>query len=93
MQSKIIKVTVLALSLGMLGGCADMAQVEKAQATADAAMSKANEAYKLAQKVHSIASDASYSAKQAQETADEALACCNANSEKLDRMFEKAMAK
>ena len=93
MQSNIIKVTVLALSLGMLGGCADMTQIEEAKAAAAAAMDKATDAYNLAQSSHTIASEAAYSAQQAQSTAEAALECCNANSSKLDRMFQKAMMK
>lgn len=92
-MSKIIKVSVLALSLAMLGGCADMTQVEEAKAAAAAAMAKATDAYNLAQIGHGIASDAAYTAQQAQSTAEAALECCNANSQKLDRMFEKAMMK
>ena len=93
MQSKIIKVSVLALSLGMLGGCADMTQIDAAKAEAAAAMAKATEAYNLAALGHGIASEAAYTAQQAQSTANSALECCNANSQKLDRMFEKAMMK
>lgn len=93
MQSKLIKVTALALSLGLLGGCADTTQLAKIQAAADAAMAKATEAHNLATTGHGIASDAAYAAQQAQATADSALECCNANSSKLDRMFEKAMMK
>jgi uncharacterized protein DUF3359 len=92
-MSKIIKVSILALSLAMLGGCADMTQVEEAKAAAAAAMAKANDAYNLASIGHGIASEAAYAAQQAQGTADAALECCNANSQKLDRMFEKAMMK
>lgn len=97
MQSKIIKVGVLALSLAMLGGCGNMKQmqadIDAANAAASAAMSKATEAYNLASKGHGIASDAAMAASKAQATADEALACCKANSDKIDRMFEKAMMK
>ena len=93
MQSKIIKVTALAISLGMLGGCADMTQVEEAKAAAAAAMDKATDAYNLAQIANTTASEASYAAQQAQSTAEAALACCNDNSSKLDRMFQKAMMK
>lgn len=93
MQSKIIKVSVLALSLGMLGGCADMTKVDAAKAAADAAMAKATDAYNLASISHNIASEAAYTAQQAQATAESGLECCNANSQKLDRMFEKAMMK
>lgn len=93
MQSKIIKVTVLAISLGMLGGCADMTQIEEAKSAAAAAMAKANDAYNLATIANEVGSEANYAATQAQATADAALACCNDNSSKLDRMFEKAMMK
>lgn len=93
MQSKLIKITVIALSLGMLGGCADTTLIDQARAEAAAAMAKANDAYDLAQISHTIASDAAYSATQAQATANAAMECCNANSSKLDRMFEKAMMK
>ena len=93
MQSNIIKASVLALSLAMLGGCADMTQIEEAKAQAAAAMAKANDAYNLAQTSHNIASEAAYAAQQAQSTAESAMECCNANSAKLDRMFEKAMMK
>ncbi len=92
-MSKIIKVSVLALSLAMLGGCADTAQLEAVKASAAAAMAKATDAYNLASIGHGIASEAAYTAQQAQGTADAALECCNANSQKLDRMFEKAMMK
>lgn len=92
-MSKIIKVSAIALSLALLGGCADMTQIEEAKAEAAAAMAKATEAYNLATLGHGIASEAAYAAQQAQATADAALECCNNNSQKLDRMFEKAMMK
>jgi hypothetical protein len=92
-MQKIIKVSVLALSLAMLGGCADMTQINEAKASAAAAMSKATDAYNLATIGHGMASEAAYAAQQAQSTADAALECCSANSQKLDRMFEKAMMK
>ncbi len=93
MHSKIIKVTLLAVSLGMLGGCTTTEQLEEVKSMANAAMGKANDAYNLAQIANTTASEASYAATQAQATADAALACCNDNSSKLDRMFQKAMMK
>ncbi len=97
MQTKIIKVGVLALSLAMLGGCADMkkmqADIQANSAAAAAAMSKANDAHSLATKAQGTASDAALAASSAQASADEASACCKANSDKIDRMFEKAMMK
>ena len=91
MQSKIIKISILALSLGMLGGCAAPAAVDNG--VAEAALAKAQDAYNLATNAHEMASEASYAAEQAQNTADSAMECCNQNSQKLDRMFEKAMMK
>ena len=93
MQTKLLKVLVLAISMVLVGGCADMKQVEAAKAAADAAMERANDAYNLAQNAHTVASDAAYAADQAQKDAQAALACCNDNANKLDRMFQKAMMK
>ena len=93
MQTKLIKISVLAFSIGLVGGCADMSQVEAAQKAAADAMAKATDAYNLAQNAHTVASEAAYNADQAQKSAEAALACCNENTSRLDRMFEKAMMK
>ena len=93
MQTKLIKLSALVLSMGLVGGCADMTQVEAAKAAADAAMARANDAYNLAQNAHTVASEAAYAADQATKDAQAALACCNDNASRLDRMFEKAMMK
>jgi hypothetical protein len=92
-MQKLIKISVLALSMGLVGGCADMTQVEAAKAAADAAMARANDAYNLAQNAHTVGSEAAYAADQATRSAEAALACCNENASRLDRMFEKAMMK
>jgi len=93
MQTKLIKLSILALSMGLVGGCATTEQIQAVEAKADAAMARANEAYDLAQIAHTVSSEADYDAKQAQKSADAALACCNDNANKLGRMFEKAMMK
>lgn len=94
MQTKIVKATVLALSLGMIGGCAEMAaQIEQAQASAAEALARANDAYDLAQNASNTANEAAFAASEAQAAADAAQQCCNENSDKMDRMFEKAMMK
>lgn len=85
-MSKIIKVSAIALSLSLLGACASTKQIEAIQATAESALSKANAA-------HTLATQANSAAAEAQKAAAAASECCKANSEKLDRMFEKAMAK
>lgn len=93
MQTKILKASVLALSLGMIGGCADVAYIEQVKATADAAMERADEAYDLARSASNTANDAAFAADEARHAAETAQQCCNENSDKMDRMFEKAMMK
>ena len=93
MQMKTIKITLLAASIGLIGGCADTAQLEEVRSMASAAQAKADDAYNLAQIANTTASEASYAAQQAEATATAALECCNSNSSKLDRMFQKAMQK
>lgn len=93
MQTTLIKASVIALALGLAGGCADTTQLEEVRATANAAMERANDAYNLAQNAHTVGSEAAYAADQAQKDAQAALACCNDNASRLDRMFEKAMMK
>jgi len=93
MQTKFIKISILALSMGLIGGCADTTQIDAVKATADAAMAKATDAYNLAQNAHTVASEAAYAADKASKDAQAALACCNENSRRLDKMFEQAMQK
>ena len=93
MLIKLTKIFALALVLGFAGGCADMTAVENAQSTADAALAEAKHASAQANNAMNVASEAAYAASQAQADATAALECCNDNSARLDRMFEKAMMK
>jgi len=93
MQFKTVKLALLAASVAVVSGCADNTQLKEVQSMAAAAMTKANEAYNLATVANTNASDANFAAQEAQNTANAALECCNANSSKLDRMFQKAMSK
>lgn len=45
------------------------------------------------ERAQSTADSAAAAAAKAQATADEALACCHANTEKMDRMFKQSMNK
>lgn len=94
MLIKITKIFAIALVLSFAGGCADMSQQMNAiQATADAALAEAKSASAKANSASSAASAASAAAAQAQADATAALQCCNDNTARLDRMFEKAMMK
>jgi hypothetical protein len=93
--------------LALLGGCATTDAVTKAQATADQAMQKANEADANANAAKAAAAQASQkadeanananaaksTADEAKSTADAAKAESAATSEKVDRMFKKTMQK
>lgn len=86
--------------LALLGGCAGTDAVTKAQATADQASQKADQAMAAANTAKAAADQASQKADQAnatadaaKSTADEAKAESAATSEKLDRMFKKTMQK
>ncbi len=95
------------ISVGLLGGCATTDNVAKAQATADQALQKANEANSNTNAARSEAAQASQKADQALRTAQEANSTANAAkaesekamqevnalSEKIDRMFKKTMQK
>ena len=100
MKRTLIKVTFFAAVLMILGGCATVEQLnevraiaENAQSAASSAASAASSAASAADSATSTANSAASAASAAQSAADAANACCNENSSKLDRMFEKAMQK
>jgi hypothetical protein len=93
---------VAALAL-MLGGCASdqlkkdvadaKASAEQAQAAADKAQKSADAAKARADAADARALAAENRAETALESARGANMCCIGNSEKIDRMFRKAMTK
>lgn len=94
MKRTLMQVSVLALVLGLLGGCAATPQqIDEVKAMAQKAMDTANDANGTANNAMSTANEALDTARKAQSAAENALDCCNANSSKIDRMFEKAMRK
>ncbi|HEX7062602.1 MAG TPA: Lpp/OprI family alanine-zipper lipoprotein [Woeseiaceae bacterium] len=100
MMSNIIKVSALALVLGAAAGCANTAERDQLQATVDQAARDAAAAKSAAEAARAAADSAAQAARNAQATADEALAaaeeaqsCCDANRDRLERMFQKSMSK
>jgi hypothetical protein len=87
-MKKFVAPVVLALGLGMLGGCATVTKEELAavRATADKAATDAAAAKASADK-------ASAAAAKAQASADAANACCKDTQTALDRVFKKSMKK
>ena len=77
---------VVALSLGLMAGCASTTELEQAQADSQRALEVAEEAKKLAE-------EASSKADRAQSAADSANQCCQNQQQKLDRALERMQQK
>lgn len=98
MKRNIIKTTGFAtlftiISGCAMGGCVTTEQLAAVEAMAKSAQAAADGAAKSADEAMAAANRAMDAAAGAQSAADAANACCNENSNKLDRMFEKAMQK
>ncbi len=95
MQTKLIKITFLAVSVALVGGCETITkqQLAEVRSIATSAAADANQAMGQANNALQVANEANITAIEAQKTSQLALECCNANSQKLDRMFQKAMMK
>ena len=100
MIKNILKVSAAVLVLGLASGCASTEAIEKAQATADSAARDAAAAKSAAEAARATADSAAQAARGAQSTADQAMsaataaqACCDANRDRLERMFQKSMSK
>lgn len=98
MKRNIIKktgfATLFAVIIGCaLSGCVTTEQLAEVRAIAEGAQAAADRAAGSADNAMAAANRAMDAAEGAQSAADAAAACCNENSSKLDRMFEKAMQK
>ena len=96
MKKTALRASALALVVVLAAGCASTDEIKATadRAAADAAAASAAEAARAA------ADRASQAAAAAQSTADQALAaatnaqaCCEANKESMERMFQKSMSK
>ena len=86
----------LVMSIGLAGcattdGLAD--RVSALESAVSAAQSAANAAASAASDASSAAQGAQNTANQAMQAASSAQACCDANGERISRMFEKASSK
>lgn len=95
-----VKVGAAVLVLGMATGCANTEGMDAVRATADAAARDAAAAKSAADAARAAADSAARAAANAQSTADRALSaansaqsCCDANRDRLERMFQKSMSK
>ncbi len=95
-----LSVPVFAVLVGMSAGCATTKQIDDIRDMAQAAQDAASQAEQASTEAATTARDANsradaafLKAEEAALAAGEAQACCDANSEKIDRMFEKSMTK
>ena len=99
MIKNVLKVSAIMLVLGLASGCATT-EGGQSQSTADAAARDAAAAKSAAEAARAAADSAAQAAAAAQRSADQALsaareaqACCDANRDRLERMFERSQAK
>ena len=93
MKRTLVNASILALAIGVLGGCATTEQINQIKAMAEQAQSTATNAAQRADNALATANDALNTARRAESAAAAAMKCCQENSSKIERMFEKAMAK
>jgi hypothetical protein len=100
----IAKILVAAAATVALAGCVSESKFNEHVASADAAIkaaaqeaaaakAAADSAGAAAAAAASTANSAQSAANQAMQAAKAAQACCDANSEKIDRAFQKSMGK
>ncbi|HKL63599.1 MAG TPA: Lpp/OprI family alanine-zipper lipoprotein [Woeseiaceae bacterium] len=94
------KIGAVAATMLLVTGCANQTALDEVQATAERAAADAAAAKSAADAARSAADRASQMASSAQSTASQALSaaqgaenCCDANRERLERMFQKSMSK
>jgi hypothetical protein len=93
MKRTVLRAFILVLTLGLVAGCATTEQLNQVKAMAERAQSSADSAGQRADSALSTANQALEAAKRAESTAQSAMDCCNQNTSRLDKMFEKAMKK
>jgi murein lipoprotein len=98
--SRAMNIGVLTAAVAVAAGCATSGSLEEVRAMAKEAQSAAETAQQSADQAQSTADGAQQTADEAMSTAEsasqaasEAQSCCDANTERLDRMFNRAQQK
>ncbi|MCP5423940.1 MAG: hypothetical protein H6970_02560 [Gammaproteobacteria bacterium] len=82
----LMRLAVFVLVAGLGAGCATTSDLEEVRAEARQAQATANDA-------KSTADSALATATEARSAANEAMSCCQANTERLNRVFRRSMYK
>jgi len=91
--ARLMKLGAVAMIIGLGAGCAANSELDEIRSMAREAKGSADRAERTAKRAESRATEAQRQAELAMTAANAAQACCTANTEKLDRMFKKSMAK
>jgi hypothetical protein len=93
MKRTLLRASILAVALSLVAGCATVEQLNEVRAIAEGAKSSADSAGQRADSALATANQALEAANRAESAAQSAMDCCNQNTSRLDKMFEKAMQK
>jgi len=100
MKKTVLKLSTLLAAAIIVAGCAEGGTNTRIEALANQAISDSAAATSAAEAARAAADRATQAAAAAQVTADEAMvvaieavACCEANRESMERMFQKTMSK
>lgn len=90
-----LRASALVLGAAIATGCASVTpeQLEEVRAAAQAAQSAADAAQSAASQAQTAASSAMSTANQALTAAQDAQACCDANRQRMDQMFDEIQQK
>ena len=94
-MKKAVKLILFAAGLSSLAACSQVSpdKMKELERMAQRALNEAQTATSRADNALSVASEAEHTANQARNKAEAALRCCNENSAKIDRAFEKVTRK
>ena len=95
MKKKFLYAGAAILAFGVMSGCATVSQqdLDAVRATAEQALNEARAASAGAEEAKRVATNAQNTANRAAQAASEAQACCAANTDRIERMFQRGVAK
>jgi murein lipoprotein len=101
MKKNFLYVGAAVIAFGMMSGCAtNNADLEGVRTTAEQALNEARAAKTTAdaanaasEEARRVATNAQNTANRAAQAAGEAQACCAANTDRIERMFQRGMSK
>jgi len=92
-SSKIINFAIIAAFLGLGLGCASTAELEKVKQRLEQVEATADQASSQSQEAEAASNAALTAAEEGKIMSEESAACCAANTEKMNRMFNQVQQK